>query len=62
MKVENTSDLKNRQFNCRLAHENYDWLAEQAKRNRRTMTSEFNALLDELRQKDEEQKANQSRK
>lgn len=45
-----TKEIK--KFNCRLELENYEWLAQQAKSNRRSLTSEFNSIVAELRKKD----------
>ena len=46
-----TKDFK--KFNCRLEIENYEWLEQQAKKNRRSLTAEFNSIVYDLMQKDQ---------
>jgi hypothetical protein len=40
-----------KQFNFRVAHENLEWLKEQAEKNRRSLTAQMNWILEEMQRK-----------
>ena len=47
------------QVKFRVVPANHEWLKEQAKKNRRSLTAELNFLLDEKRKADEQVKTAQ---
>lgn len=40
-----------KQFNFRVAHENLEWLKEQAEKNRRSLTAQMNWIIEEMQRK-----------
>lgn len=45
------------QCNFRIAHENKEWIEEQAKQNRRSITAQFNWIIEEMRRMQEKREA-----
>jgi nitrogen fixation/metabolism regulation signal transduction histidine kinase len=48
------------QCNVRLTHENRDWVKRESEVNRRSLTAQFNWMVEELRRKQEQQHANRA--
>lgn len=46
-----------KQFNFRVAHENLEWLKEQAEKNRRSLTAQMNWIIEEMKKKETNQQA-----